>query len=141
MKNTKSYVIDFENARIIVNKKYLKEARSNIRSEAYQTLKELRADFPTFQIVEKEIKHKEGKQTYGKLTYDVMRQQIELREGKENSPAVLEELENIIKLSKVHAGAYAFVKTWFLARYKDAIAAEAKFDSAENDGKVIALAQ
>lgn len=141
MKTTNNYKIDFENARIIVNKKYLKEARSDIRSEAYQTIKELRTDFPTFQIVEKEIKHKEGKQTYGKLTYKVMRQQIELREGKDNADAVLEEFDRIVELSKVHAGAYAFVKTWFLARYKDAIVAEANFDTTEDDGKVIALAQ
>ena len=141
MKNTSNYVIDFENARIIANKKYLKEARSDIHSEAYQTLKELRTDFPTFQIVEKEIKRKEGKQTYGKLTYDMMRQQIELRETKENAPTVLDEFENIIKLSKVHAGAYAFVKAWFLARYKDVIVAEANFNASEDGNNVIALAQ
>ena len=70
-----------------------------------------------------------------------MHQQIKLREGKENADAVLEEFDQIVKLSKVHAGAYAFVKTWFLARYKAEIAAEAKFGNDEDDGKLIALPQ
>lgn len=133
MKNTTNYVINFADTTITVSKKYLKEAGCDIRSEAYQTIKQLREDFPNFKIVEKEIKHKEGKQTYDKLNYKTMRQQIELREGKENAAAVLEEFEHIIQLSKVHPGPYAFVKTWFLNRYKDAITDEADFTKTSSD--------
>ena len=37
----------------------------------------------------------------------------------ENAAAVLAEFERVKALSKVQAGQYAFVKTWFLNRYKD----------------------
>lgn len=111
------YEINYTEKTITVTKSYLKEA-GIIGSAAYNELAQVRKDLPDFQIVQREIAKKPGKKTYGKLTYQVMEDFISVQE-EENAPAVLDEFERVKALSKVHAGQYAFVKTWFLNRYKD----------------------
>ena len=111
------YEINYTEKTITVTKSFLKEA-GTIGSTAYRELAQVRKDFPDFQIIQREIAKKPGKKTYGKLTYKVMEDFISVQE-EENAPAVLDEFERVKALSKVHAGQYAFVKTWFLNRYKD----------------------
>ena len=108
--------INYIEKTITVTKSYLKEA-GIIGSAAYTELAQVRKDLPEFQIVQREIAKKPGKKTYGKLTYKVMGEFITAQE-EDNAPAVLDEFERIKALSKAYAGQYAFVKTWFLSRYK-----------------------
>ena len=117
MKKTAGYEINYMENTITVTKKFLKEA-GIIGSSAYKELAQVRKDLPDFQIVQREIAKKQGKKTYGKLTYELMAGHIEVKE-EENAPAVLAEFERVKALSKVQAGSYAFVKTWFLNRYKE----------------------
>ena len=111
------YEINYIENTITVTKKFLKDA-GIIGSPAYIELARVRKDLPDFQIVQREIAKKQGKKTYGKLTYETMADFITVKE-EENAPAVLAEFERVKALSKVQAGQYAFVKTWFLNRYKD----------------------
>lgn len=111
------YEINYTEKTITVTKSYLKEA-GIIGSAAYNELARVRKDLPDFQIVQREITKKPGKKTYGKLTYKVMEDFITVQEEK-NAPAVLDEFERVKALSIAHAGKYAYVKTWFLNRYKD----------------------
>ena len=122
MKNSNRYEINYIENTITVTKRFLKEA-GVIGSPAYTELARVRKDLPDFQIVQREITKKPGKKTYGKLTYKVMEGFIEAQEG-ENAKAVLAEFERVQALSKVHSGSYAFVKTWFLTRYKDVFGQE-----------------
>jgi hypothetical protein len=117
MKKTAGYEINYIENTITVTKKFLKDA-GIIGSAAYNELARVRKDLPDFQIVQREITKKQGKKSYGKLTYETMADFITVKE-EENAPAVLAEFERVQKLSKVHSGQYAFVKTWFLNRYKD----------------------
>ena len=117
MKNSNRYEINYIENTITVTKKFLKEA-GVIGSPAYNELAQVRRDLPDFQIVQREIAKKPGKKAYGKLTYELMAGHIEVKE-EENAPAVLAEFERVKALSKVQAGSYAFVKTWFLTRYKE----------------------
>ena len=112
-----NYQINYTEKTITVSKRYLKEA-STIGSAAYNELARVRKDLPDFQILQREINKKPGKKTYGKLTYQVMEDFIREYE-EENAPAALAEYERIKQFSQFRAGKYAFVKTWFLNRYKD----------------------
>lgn len=117
MRTNNGYEINYIENTITVTKKFLKDA-GIIGSSAYNELARVRKDLPDFQIVQREITKKQGKKTYGKLTYEVMADFIAVKE-EEDAPAVLAEFERVKALSKVQAGQYAFVKTWFLSRYKD----------------------
>lgn len=78
----------------------------------------MRTEFPGYTIVEHHIKCNADKQTYGKLTYDVMEGFIESHEtDAQKCAALLKEYETIRKISKTQRAAYAFVKKWFLGKY------------------------
>ena len=113
------YEINFSEMTIIATKSFLKEA-GIVGSTAYNALTRVRTELPDFKVVPREITKKKSKKNYGKLTYKVMEDFIVVQEMK-NAPAVLAEFQRVKELAKVHAGQYAFVKTWFLNRYKDAI--------------------
>lgn len=117
MRQNHNYEINYIENTITVTKKFLKEA-GVIGSAAYTELARVRKDLPDFQIVQREITKKPGKKSYGKLTYKVMGEFIEAQE-EENAAEVLAEFERVQRLSKVQNGSYAYVKTWFLNRYKD----------------------
>ena len=114
MKQNRGYEIDFVEGKIIVMKRFLKDA-SVIGSTAYTELTQVRKDYADFTIEIRQIAKKENKQTYGKLTYDFMRDYILT---KEDSKVVLAEYENIRKLAKFQNAQYVFVKNWFLKKYK-----------------------
>ena len=113
MKQNTGYEIDFTEGKIIVSKKFLKEA-STINTAAYTELAQLRKDFPEFTIVPRAIAKKENKMTYGKLTYKFMREYIK---NKDDGKSVLVEFEQIKKLAKFQNASYVFVKKWFLGLY------------------------
>ena len=129
MKKSHTIALNHADKQIIVTKSFLKEA-GIIGSEAYEILVRMRQDLPDYQIVQREIAKKQGKKTYGKLTYETMADFIAVKEGK-NAPAALAEFERIKNLSKIQAGSYAYVKTWFLNRYKDVFTQDE--ESAEAD--------
>lgn len=113
MKQNLGYEIDYIEEKIIVSKKFLKEAR-NINTAAYIELVNVRKDYPEFRIEIRQINKKENKMTYSELTYKFMREYIETKENADN---VLKEFEKIQQLSKFQSGSYAFVKKWFLGLY------------------------
>ena len=115
MKKNNGYEIDFVENTITVTKRFLKEA-GVIGSAAYIELAQVRHDYPEYTIVERA--NRKSKKTYGDLTYKVMSEFIKAQE-EENAPVVLAEFEQVKALSHAYAGKYAFVKTWFLKRYKD----------------------
>ena len=115
MKQSIGYEIDYIESKIIVSKKFLKEA-STINTTAYTELTKVRKDYPDFKIEPRQITKRENKMTYGKLTYDRMREYIETKADKD---LVLEEFERIQKLAKFQNAQYVFVKKWFLGLYGD----------------------
>ncbi len=113
MKQNLGYEIDYIESKIIVSKKFLKEA-SDITTEAYSDLVQIRKDHPDFTIEPRQIAKRENKMTYGKLTYQFMREYIETKADKDR---VLVEFEQIQKLAKFQNAQYVFVKKWFLGLY------------------------
>ena len=115
MKQNVGYEIDFVEGKIIVSKKFLKEA-GNVTTAAYSELVQIRKDYPDFTIEPRQIAKHENKMTYGKLTYDRMRKYIETKADKDQ---VLVEFERIQKLAKFQSAQYVYVKKWFLGLYGD----------------------
>ena len=113
MKQNLGYEIDYIESKIIVSKKFLKEA-GNVTTAAYSELVQIRKDYPDFTIEPRQIAKRENKMTYGKLTYDRMREYIE---SKEDAKSVLVEFEQVKKLAKFQNASYVFVKKWFLGLY------------------------
>lgn len=117
MKRNTEYEINQVDGKIIITKKFA-SAASVWNSAAYKIMKKLRADNPSFTVELRSIKKKVGKKVYGKLTYETMKEYIVTVEGGDS--IVLAEFEQVKKLSMIQAGPYAYVKKWFLSRYKDA---------------------
>ena len=113
MKQNLGYEIDFIEEKIIVSKKFLKEA-STINTTAYLELTKIRKDYPDFTIKPREIAKRENKMTYGKLTYDRMEEYIKTQTDAET---VLVEFENVRKMAQFQKAQYVFVKKWFLGLY------------------------
>ena len=115
MKQNVGYEIDFVEGKIIVSKKFLKEA-GNVTTAAYSELVRIRKDYPDFKIEPRQITKRENKMTYGKLTYDFMRDYIGTKADKDQ---MLAEFDQIQKLAKFQNAQYVFVKKWFLGLYGD----------------------
>lgn len=129
MKQNVGYEIDYVEGKIIVSKKFLKEA-GNVTTTAYSDLVQIRKDYPDFTIVPRQIAKRENKMTYGKLTYDRMREYIETKADKDQ---VLVEFEQIQKLAKFQNAQYVFVKKWFLGLYGDEFKRENEDENAEKE--------
>ena len=134
MTKTQQYEVDFINSKIVLTKKFYKAA-TILNTPEYTTLMQLRHDNPGFAIELREIKKKEGKKSYRNLTYKNMEEYIITLEGEESEN--LKEFNNVLKLSKVQAGPYAYVKTWFLKKYGDVFKSEDEAPAAKPDLKLI----
>lgn len=133
MNKTALYEIDFINSKIILTKKFYKAA-GTLNSNEYRILVQLRRDNPTFTVELREIKKKEGKQSYRNLTYENMRNYILVCEGEDSK--ALKDFDNVKALSQAQAGPYAYVKTWFLKQYGDAFKREEEVSAAKPELKL-----
>lgn len=126
MTKNANYNIDFITATITITKKFYKAA-SILNSPEYKEMMQLRRENPTFSIVLREIKKKEGKKSYRNLTYENMQTFIENYETDDGVRADrIKEFEKVMALSKVQSGPYAYVKNWFLKQYGEAYNPEEK---------------
>lgn len=134
MKNI-GYTINHDEKKIILTKAFQKKANV-YGEEEYQTMRGLCADFPNYTVELKKIKRNPDKKTYGKLTYETMKEYIVLVEGKESK--TLEELERVIQLAKFRNAPYSYTKKWFLAKYpefeSEVVEEEAESANAETEG-------
>ena len=116
MRMDAGYEIDFVNKKIVVSKAFLKAA-GVFGTAQYTQILTLRREHPDFELVKREISRKKDKQTYRNLSYENMRGYIIEKEGKDNP--VLTEFDKVLALSKIQSGPYAYVKNWFLGKYRD----------------------
>ena len=111
--------IDRDKKTIYATKSFLIKA-GQFGTTEFNTLNDMLKTFPGFKVEEEKIAHNASKEAYGKLNYDVMKTFIEGYETDDTKrKATLEEYETIKTISKTQRGAYAFVKSWFLKKYKD----------------------
>lgn len=111
--------VDRDTKTIYASKSFLIKA-GQFGTTEFNALNDMLKTFPGFKVQEEKITRNASKEVYGNLTYNVMKQFIENYETSDTKrKAMLEEYETIKTVSKTQRGAYAFVKSWFLTKYKD----------------------
>jgi len=120
MKNTLK--IDFAKERIIMDRTFAKNVQ-NTNSAEYAHLQQVRQDYPTFTVMHRQIKKNPNKECYKGLTYDYMYDYILRKEPVETRKAVVDELDEMILISKCHSKAkrYPVIKNWFLEKYPEIV--------------------
>ena len=111
--------IDRDKKTIYATKSFLIKA-GQFGTTEFNTLNDMLKTLPGFKVEEEKIARNASKEAYGTLTYAVMKAFIESYETDNTKrKTMLEEYEAIKTVSKTQRGAYAFVKSWFLTKYKD----------------------
>ena len=111
--------IDRNKKTIYATKSFLIEA-GQFGTTEFNKLNNALKENPGFKVEEEKIARNASKEAYGNLTYAVMKAFIESYEtDNAKRKAALEEYETIKTVSKTQRGAYAFVKSWFLKKYKN----------------------
>ena len=67
--------IDHENNKLVMTKTFAKKS-TDVRSEEYKILQEVRNAYPTYAVITREIKKNSKKKSYRGLTYAYMREYI-----------------------------------------------------------------
>ena len=113
MKNYFKY--DFINKAIVGSKAAIKRANSGNGNE-YLELCKMLAEHPDFKVVPKEIEVNATKKKYNGLTFNRMKEYIELQEDSENVLAVFEKVQEI---AEAKGAKYPLTKKWFLSKYPE----------------------
>jgi len=112
--NTHSlFSYDFPKHSIIASATTLKKAR-NPQSAECKILLRMMSEHPDFEVAEKEINKKDGKQTYKGLTFQAMTDYIKTQA---NSEAEIRKYEVVRRIAKIKGSEYALTKKWFLNAY------------------------
>ena len=123
-----NYKMDFTTNTLTITKDFERKAM-NINSIEYQTLKQLKADFPSMRIVKKYAPKR--KSSLVRPTYDKM---VKFLSCQTNSSILLKEFAEVREYSKAQENPYQFVREWFFANFPN-YQSIPKFDEA---GKLIA---
>lgn len=129
MKTVKMPVLDRNAKTITVTREFLIRA-GQFGSTEFNILLDMQKTNPGFKVTEQKCKRNPNKTVHAALTYDEMVDFIKGYYEDENElRAALSEYIAIKKTSKAMPGSYAFVKKWFLAKYK------ADFEAYEQEKK------
>ena len=110
--------VNYVDRKIILSSAFVKKAFIPGTDE-YKALQSVRNDYPNFALVTRKFKTNTAQEHYRGLTYDFMRGYI--RDHEADPKPVLEELEEMIGISKCHSlnKRYPTIKAWFLERYPE----------------------
>lgn len=104
---------DFSKRSIIASATTLKKAR-NPQSAECKMLLQMLSEHPDFEVVQKTIQKKSGKQTYKGLTFGTMEDYIQTQTNSKKQLAVYQAVR---RMSKIKGKEYALTKHWFLQSY------------------------
>ena len=129
MKTVKMPVLDRNAKTITVTREFLIRA-GQFGSPEFNILLDMQKTNPGFTVAEQKCKRNSDKVVHAALTYDKMVDFMKGYHKDENElKAALNEYIIIKKTSKSMPAAYAYVKKWFLGKYKKA------FEAYENEQK------
>ena len=112
--NTHSlFSYDFPKRSIIASATTLKKAR-NPQSAECKMLLRMMSEHPDFEVAEKTIQKKSGKQTYKGLTFQAMTDYIKTQV---NSKDEIKKYEVVRRIAKIKGSEYVLTKKWFLNAY------------------------
>lgn len=112
--NTHSlFSYDFPKRSIIASATTLKKAR-NPQSAECKILLRMMSEHPDFEVAEKTIQKKPGKQTYKGLTFGTMEDYIQTQDNSKKQLAIYQAVR---RMAKIKGKEYALTKKWFLNAY------------------------
>ena len=113
-------------------------------STEYAHLQNVRRDYPTYQVIRREIKKNPNTEHYKGLTYQYMRDYIILHTSPEKEAEAVAEFDEQLLISRCHSKArrYPAIKKWFLEKYPEVAlfgmpVIEEENGSAANSEKVV----
>ena len=112
--------VNYAERKIVLSSAFAKKAFTHGTDE-YRQLQAVRNDYPDFVLKTRQFKTNTKQERYRGLNYDFMRDYIRQRENEEIAQPVLDELEQMIGISKCHSVGkrYPTIKAWFLKRYPE----------------------
>ena len=118
MKNTLK--INLADKTIVMDRTFAKLA-ADTRSEEYAHLQQIRRDYPTYTVVQRQIRRNNTKVTYAGLTYDYMKNYIMTHGTKEEIERNLATFKEKTLISKCHNTPYRYpvIKSWFLKQFPE----------------------
>ena len=110
--------IQIKNNQIMITKAFAKNAYC-FGTPEYEMLQTVRRDYPSFPVVQREIKKNTKVDHYKGLNYEYMKWYIGQYETQEKKELMLKALEEMIDISKCHSTGkrYATIRNWFLKTY------------------------
>lgn len=111
---------DHANSKLIMDKTFAKNAEI-VGSREYEMLQAARKDYPHYEVVRRQIKKNAKQEHYHGLTYEYMTTYIAVYEPEETREAKLNELSDLIMISKCHSKGYRYptIRNWFLEQYPE----------------------
>ena len=105
---------------IVMDRTFAKSA-ANTRSDEYNHLQKIRADYPEYRVIQRQIRRNVKKKTYAGLTYDYMKAYIMGHGTEDERKKNLKDLEEKILIASCHSKAFRYpvIKSWFLELYPE----------------------
>ena len=137
MKNTLK--INHTDMTLVMDRTFAKLA-SDTRSDEYAHLQKIRADYPTYTVVERHIKRNVQKKTYAGLTYTYMEMYIKTHGTKEKQEQNLAELSEMRLIASCHSKRFRYpvIKSWFLEQYPEIANFGLEDEDTDNDNNEVA---
>lgn len=113
-------LINHTNRTLVMDRTFAKYA-ANTRSEEYAHLQKVRQDYPDYQVIRRQIKTNNNKETYRGLTYEYMEDYILTHGTPEEIKKNLKIYDEKKLISECHSKArrYPVIKSWFLETFPE----------------------
>ena len=113
-------LINHTNRTLVMDRTFAKYA-ANTRSEEYAHLQKVRQDYPDYQVIRRQIKINNNKETYRGLTYEYMEDYILTHGTPEEIKKNLKIYDEKKLISECHSKArrYPVIKSWFLETFPE----------------------
>jgi len=113
-------LINHSNRTLVMDRTFAKYA-ANTRSEEYAHLQKVRQDYPDYQVIRRQIKTNNNKETYRGLTYEYMEDYILTHGTPEEIKKNLKIYDEKKLISECHSKArrYPVIKSWFLETFPE----------------------
>lgn len=118
MKNTLK--LSHAKREIVMDRTFAKLAENTMSAE-YAHLQQVRKDYPTYTVIQRQIKKNTNKESYKSLTYEYMETYIMSHGTSETRIANLCEFNEMRLIAECHSKAFRYpvIKAWFLEKYPE----------------------
>lgn len=108
--------IDDNKKVLVMDRTFAKNAQI-VGSKEYDLLQSAKRDYPTYEVVRRQIKKKEQQEHYKGLTYEFMEEYILTHEPRATMNEAYDEFRELLEISRCHSRRYPIIKKWFLKKY------------------------